>query len=98
MTVITNPISVLIYFITIGINIAFFFLIVRLILAFKSFRLLVAFDKIGEKLVDTITEIASKLLLDLFNRNLSTKKVLVISILFLTWANVVLTWVLTPIF
>jgi hypothetical protein len=91
--IIINPISALLYFVSLGIDIIIFFLAVRFILLLRSFSLLAAFDKAGDKLVNATTETASRLIARLFNKTLSEKGLIVASILALTLIDLVLVWI-----
>ncbi len=50
------------YFICIGIDIAIFFVEIRLILLWKNINWLVAFDQAGKPLIEALTRQASRLL------------------------------------
>ena len=71
--ILLNPIPAMLCFITIGIDIAIFFLIVRLILTWRNFRWLVPFDKTGSSLVEAITQAAGKVFSSRWSKKLSEK-------------------------
>ena len=91
--IIINPISALLYFVSLGIDIVIFFLAVRLIQLGKSFSLLAAFDKAGEKLIHATTKTMSRLSARLFDKTLSEKGLVITSIVFLTLIDLVVIWI-----
>lgn len=84
------PIQAVAYFIVMGIDIAVFFLVIRLILAWRDVRWLVPFDRIGGDIVEKVTVTVSGCVSQRSSRKLSKKGALFISILILTAARHIL--------
>ena len=58
--IITNPITLLLYFIGLGLDIVVFFLIVRLLLNWREIPWLDAFNHVGKPIVDYLTDIVGE--------------------------------------
>jgi len=78
-----NLINALFVFVSIGINIMFFFLVVRLLVNFKIFKFLETFDEAGKKLVDATLSKTSHLFNKLFKKELTKNGQVAISMLIL---------------
>ena len=82
--IILNPIMAVLYLVHLGIANAAFFLVVRLVLTWKHFGWLAAFDKVGRPLVDGMTgAIGGRV-----SKRLSEKGKLLISLAILTLADI----------
>lgn len=90
--IIVNPINLLLYFVHLGINVTLFFLMVRLLLSIRSFRLLVAFDKAGEQLISTIFEVVSKVSIRVLKKDLPEKNKIAAAVILLTSIDFLLFW------
>jgi len=84
----------LLYFVCIGLDIAIFFLQIRLILLWKNISWLIPFDDTGKPLVNAIAGRASGLLKT--KRQLSEKGKLILILLVFVITRIILTAILRP--
>ena len=84
------PIQAVVYFIVMGIDIAVFFLVIRLILAWRDVQWLVPFNRTGGSIVEKVTTTVGGFVSRNSNRTLSEKGVVFISIVILTVMRYVL--------
>ncbi len=89
------PLQAVAYFIVMGIDIAVFFLVIRLILAWRDVRWLVPFDSIGGGIVDKVTATVGDFVSQRSSRRVSKKGTLLISILILAAARHILAMLIT---
>ena len=82
------------YFVCIGLDIAIFFIQIRLILLWKNISWLVPFDNTGKPLVNAITRRATGLLKT--KRPLSERGKLILILLVFVIARIILAAILTP--
>ncbi len=87
---ILNPITMLFHLIHLGISIMAFFLVVRLILTWKRFGWLEAFDKAGGSLVNGMTTAVGDCLSRGIRKKISDRGRLLVSLAILTLADLVL--------
>lgn len=88
----------LLYFVSLGIDVTLFFLMVRFVLSFRPFRLLIPFDKTGEILVNATTEMVTRFSVKLFNKDLPEKGRIVASMMALTLIDLMLVWISKSVF
>ena len=88
--IILNPIFTVLYFINLGIDIAIFFLIIRLIRNWRHFQWLVPFDRVGNLLVERITNAAGMFWSSMSDRRLSDNGRIMISLGILTLVKLIL--------
>ncbi len=91
---ILNPIAAIVSLAHLVINIAIFFTVIRLILAWKTFNLLAHLYKVGRPLVDGMTNSTGKFIEARWQKKISEKCLLLISLLALMLADFVLTGLL----
>ncbi len=84
--IILNPIIAVLYLVHLGMANIAFFLVIRLILTWKHFDWLAAFDKVGRPLVDGMTGAVGGRV----SKRLSEKGRLIISLGILTLADIAL--------
>jgi len=87
---ILNPIAGIFYLVHLGINIAVFFTVIRLILMWKHFIWLAKFDAIGKPLVNGMTNAIGKFVETRWHKNLSEKSRLLVSLTILMLADFIL--------
>jgi len=92
--ILLNPILTVLYFVVLGIDIAIFFLQIRLILLWKNISWLIPFDDTGKPLVNAITKRASGLLKT--KRPLSERGKLILILLVFFIARIILAAILRP--
>ena len=94
MTPLIHLVLGLLYFVCIGLDVAIFFVQIRLILLWKNVSWLVPFDNVGRPLVNSLIRAAS----DLFRtkRPLSQKGMLILVLLALIITRIILIAVLRP--
>jgi hypothetical protein len=78
------PIHAAVYFIVMGLDIAMFFLIIRLILMWRDVQWLAPFDKVGHGVVEKVTATVGDFISQRSSRRVSKKGSLLISITILT--------------
>ena len=88
---ILNPIAAIIYLVHLGINIAVFFTVIRLILTLKHFAWLGHFDTMGRPLVNGMTTAVGKFVETRWHKNLSEKGLLLICLVVMATAELILT-------
>ena len=84
---IITPVSLPLYFVCLGIDIVIFFLVIRLILNWRSIRFLDGFDKAGKTLVDGLTERIGRFCCFILKKTLSANGKLFVSITILSLAK-----------
>jgi len=87
---ILNPIAGIFYLVHLGINIAVFFTVIRLILMWKHFIWLAHFDTVGKPLVNGMTHAIGKFAETKWHKNLSEKSRLLIILAILMLADFIL--------
>ena len=85
------PMRAIAYLVLMGIDIAVFFLVVRLILTWQDVQWLVQFDRIGQPLVEKVTASVESVLSRWNHRKLSKRGVLILGIMILTVTHCILT-------
>lgn len=89
--ILVYPIHAIAYFVLMGIDIALFFLSVRLILTWQDLQWLVPFDRIGQPLVEKVTTVVESVLSQRNDRRLSKRGALILGIVTLTVMHYILT-------
>ena len=89
--IILNPIAAIIYLVHLGINIAVFFTVIRLILTWKHFAWLAHFDTVGRPLINSMTNAVGKFIETKWHKKLSEKGNLLVCLMLLTTAELILT-------
>ena len=88
--IILNPIVGIFYLVHLGINIAVFFVVIRLILTWKHFTWLTHLDKVGRPLVDSMTNAVGKFVETRWHKKISEKGRLLICLVLLEIAGLIL--------
>ena len=86
----TNLLQIVLSFICNGIEIVMFFLLVRIILLFKSIQWLQTFDDAGRTLVDGVVGFVDRGVYRFWKRHLTTKSQLVLAFVLLEVCRVML--------
>ena len=94
MTALIHLVLGLLYFVCIGLDVAIFFMQIRLILLWKNVGWLVPFDNIGTPLVNSLTSTASGLFKT--KSRLSQKGMLIVVLLVFVMTRIILTEILRP--
>ena len=94
MTGLTYLLMCCLYFVCIGLDVAMFFLQVRLILQWRRFNWLVPFDNVGKPLVNAVTAKVPQLLKT--QTPLSERGKLIIALLVFAVARIILAAILRP--
>ena len=89
--ILVYPINAMAYFIVMGVNLAVFFLTIRLILTWQDVQWLVPFDRIGRTLVEKVTTSIEGVLSRWNHRKLSKRGALILGIAILTVMQYILT-------
>ena len=86
-----NLLQIVLSFICNGIQIIMFFLLVRMVLLFKSIQWLRAFDEAGRTLVDGVTGFVDRSVYRIWNRHLTIKSQLILAFVLLELCQAILT-------